>query len=160
MISLPLKITGKVRHGKELGRTIGMPTVNLIPDEDAFSNIPADADQTIKADPSSVLNRSDFGVYFSEVCIESTVFNGITNIGIRPTVTAGIENRPAVTIETYIYDFTGDLYDQTVSVTLLAFHRPEMRFSSVDELSAQMHSDMDVGRQFFRDRTGSGSSVR
>ena len=132
MTSLPLKITGRVLHGQALGRTIGMPTVNLIPDsitDRAFLELP-------------------FGVYYSEIDVEGRIYKGITNIGIRPTVTAGMENKPAVTVETYIYDFNDDLYDREITVTLLEFRRPEMRFSSVEELSAQMHEDMEAGRNY------------
>ena len=141
MNSLPLTITGRVRHGRALGRTIGMPTVNLIPDsiaDRAFLNLP-------------------FGVYFSEITAGGTVYSGVTNIGIRPTVTAGREDTPSVTVETYIFDFSGDLYDREISVKLIEFHRPEMRFGSVDELSAQMHRDMEDGRRFFSETDGSGA---
>ena len=141
MNSLPLTITGRVRHGKALGRTIGMPTVNLIPDsiaDRAFLSLP-------------------FGVYFSEISADGTVYRGVTNIGIRPTVTADREDTPSVTVETYIFDFAGDLYGCDISVTLIAFHRPEMRFGSVDELSAQMHRDMEDGRRFFSETDGFGA---
>ena len=141
MNSLPLTITGRVRHGKALGRTIGMPTVNLIPDsitDRAFLSLP-------------------FGVYFSEITADGTVYRGVTNIGIRPTVTAGREDTPSVTVETYIFDFSGDLYDREISVKLIEFHRPEMRFGSVDELSAQMYRDMEDGRRFFSEKDGSGA---
>ncbi len=129
MITLPYTIKGRVRHGKELGRTIGMPTVNLSPDADFFT--------------------PDFGVYYSKIEFDSRTLFGVTNIGIRPTVTAGHEEKPAVTVETFIFDFEGDLYDREISVTLLAFRRPEQRFSSVEELSAQMHEDIEAGRKFF-----------
>lgn len=141
MNSLPLTITGRVRHGKALGRTIGMPTVNLIPDsitDRAFLDLP-------------------FGVYFSKITADGTVYRGVTNIGIRPTVTAGREDTPSVTVETYIFDFSGDLYDREISVKLIEFHRPEMRFGSVDELSAQMHRDMEDGLRFFSKQDGSGA---
>ena len=128
MITLPYTIKGRVRHGKELGRTIGMPTVNLVPD-DAFA--------------------ADFGVYYSKIEFDGKALCGVTNIGIRPTVTAGYEEKPAVTVETFIFDFDGDLYDREITVTLLAFRRPEQRFSSVEELSARMHEYMEAGREFF-----------
>ena len=149
MITLPYAIKGRVRHGKELGRTIGMPTVNLVPDADAFIPGPAATAPDSDEKSSAGLSRSDFGVYFSEIDIDGRTYQGVTNIGIRPTVTAGCEAKPAVTIETFIFDFEGDLYDREISVTLLAFRRPEQRFSSVDELSAQMHKDMEAGREYF-----------
>ena len=129
MITLPYTIKGRVRHGKELGRTIGMPTVNLVPDADTFTPV--------------------FGVYYSKIEFDGKALCGVTNIGIRPTVTAGHEEKPAVTVETFIFDFDGDLYDREITVTLLAFRRPEQRFSSVEELSARMHEDMEAGREFF-----------
>ena len=149
MITLPYTIKGRVRHGKELGRTIGMPTVNLVPDADAF--IPGSAATAPDNDKKSSagLSRSDFGVYYSEIEFDGIKYRGVTNIGIRPTVTAGREAKPAVTIETFIFDFEGDLYDRDITVTLLAFRRPEQRFSSVEELSAQMHKDMEAGREYF-----------
>ncbi len=148
MISLPLKISGIVRHGKELGRTIGMPTVNLIPTEDAFTDMQGNPLADNEAKAADILSRLDFGVYFSETEFNGKVYKSITNVGIRPTVTEGRESRPAVTVETYIYDFAEDVYDRKISVTLLAFHRPEMRFSSVEDLSAQMHADLEAGLNY------------
>ena len=148
MISLPLKISGIVRHGKELGRTIGMPTVNLIPTEDAFTNMQGNPLSDNETKAADILSRLDFGVYFSETEFNEKTYKSITNVGIRPTVTEGRESSPAVTVETYIYDFREDVYGKRIAVTLLAFHRPEMRFSSVEELSAQMHADLEAGRNY------------
>ena len=149
MITLPYTIKGRVRHGKELGRTIGMPTVNLVPDDDAF--VPDTAAETPDRGEqiSAGLSPPDFGVYYSRIEFDGKALFGVTNIGIRPTVTAGHEEKPAVTVETFIFDFDGDLYDREITVTLLAFRRPEQRFSSVEELSARMHEDMEAGREFF-----------
>ena len=149
MITLPYKIKGRVRHGKKLGRTIGMPTVNLVPYADAFTQGTAAAASDRDEYFSDGLSRSDFGVYYSEIEFDGKTLCGVTNIGIRPTVTEGREEKPAITVETYIFDFDGDLYDREITVTLLAFRRPEQRFSSVAELSARMHDDMNAGRKFF-----------
>ncbi len=148
MISLPLKISGRVRHGKELGRTIGMPTVNLIPTEGAFSDMQGNPLADNAAEAADILSRLDFGVYFSSTEFNGKTYKSITNVGIRPTVTKGRESNPAVTVETYIYDFDEDVYERLITVTLLAFHRPEMHFSSVEELSAQMHADLEAGRNY------------
>lgn len=129
MLGEPFMIYGKVMHGQKLGRKLGMPTINQIPAR------------------GKVLPPN--GVYFSRVEIEGMkkVYTGITNIGIKPTVgSAGI------LAETHIMDFSGDLYGKDCRILLYHFQRGEKKFSSIDELSEQMHKDMDMGREFFERR--------
>ena len=121
---LPISITGIVQHGKQLGRTLDMPTVNLLP----------------KAD----LSQLPFGVYYSRVHVGHEIFRGITNVGRKPTVS----NEHVIGVETYIYDFNSDLYDREITVDLLAFRRPEQRFASIGELRRQIHEDMEAGRTY------------
>ncbi|WP_026669303.1 bifunctional riboflavin kinase/FAD synthetase [Butyrivibrio sp. AE3006] len=118
-------VGGFVEHGKKLGRTIGFPTVNLLPPDE-------------KCLPP-------YGVYFSEVRIDGRVFHGMTNIGCRPTVS----NSGQVSVETYIYDLDEDLYGKYLEIALLTFHRKEQRFSDVNALKAQMDLDLEAGRNFF-----------
>ena len=118
-------VGGFVEHGKKLGRTIGFPTVNLLP--------PAE-----KCLPPN-------GVYFSEVEIDGQTYNGMTNIGLRPTVS----NNGQISVETYIYDLDADLYGKYLEISLLTFHRKEQRFSGVDALRAQLDQDLEAGRNFF-----------
>ena len=120
-LGAPYKITGKIVHGKALGRRIGIPTLNQMPPSDKL--------------------LPPFGVYYSEVKTEGGIYKGITNIGIKPTVTN--ENR--VTVETSLYDFSGDLYGETAEVSLLTFRRPEMRFSGIAELKKTMEKDISAG---------------
>ena len=108
-------------HGRALGRRIGIPTLNQMPPTDKL--------------------LPPFGVYYSEVKTEGRVFKGITNIGIKPTVT----NDRQVTVETSLYNFSGDLYGETAEVSLLTFRRPEMRFSGVAELKKTMEKDIRAG---------------
>ncbi len=121
----PYYVGGFVEHGKRLGRTIGFPTVNILP--------PAE-----KCLPP-------FGVYFSEVRIGDRKFCGMTNIGLRPTVS----DSGVISVETYIYDFEEDLYGKYLEVALLVFHRREMKFSGVDALKEQMNLDLEAGRNYF-----------
>ena len=107
-----------VREGRQFGRKIGCPTINQIP--------PADR----------MLPR--FGVYESTVHFGNEVYTGITNVGIKPTVSS--ESKPI--FETHIPDFSGDLYGVTVKVTLNRFLRKERCFASVDELKAQIEKDI------------------
>ena len=113
----PLAYTLPVVHGKQLGRTLGFPTIN----------------QEIK--PFMV--RPKRGVYASEVTIRGVHYPAITNIGTKPTVKSDdMEN-----METHIIGFDDNLYGQETKVTLLAYIRGERRFDSLDELKAQLESD-------------------
>ena len=117
----PYRITGKIVHGRALGRRIGIPTLNQIPPADKL--------------------LPPFGVYYSEVKADGRVFKGMTNIGIKPTVTD--EHR--TTVETYLYNFSGDLYGEYADVKLLTFRRPEKRFADIKELQRTMQEDIRAG---------------
>ena len=107
-----------VLHGDERGRTIGFPTINQkYPD---------------------VLVPIKFGVYAVKVIIEDEEYNGIANIGVRPTW-----KTEHIMSETYIENFSGDLYERLVTVKPLAFLRGETVFSSVDELKSTIINDID-----------------
>lgn len=118
-------VGGFVEHGKKLGRTIGFPTVNLLPPSE-------------KCLPPN-------GVYFSEVKIDGQIYNGMTNIGYRPTVS----DNGQISVETYIYDLDADLYGKYLEISLLTFHRKEQRFAGVEALKAQLDQDLEAGRNFF-----------
>lgn len=122
MLGSPYRVNGQVEHGRRLGRTIGMPTANLIPEEDKL--LPPN------------------GVYYSRVTIGDSDYKGISNVGCKPTVS----DERKMGVETYLYDFTGDIYGQDISVALLAFCRPEKKFDSVESLKAQMMRDIAAGR--------------
>ena len=113
-------ITGLVREGKKLGRTIGFPTLNLIPDE------------------NKLLPKS--GVYATEAEIDGRIWRAITNVGSNPTVESG--NR--IKVETHLLDFSEDAYGKEITVRFLRFIRDEKRFSSIDELKEQIKSDLDL----------------
>lgn len=123
LIGFPYSVTGTVVHGKKLGRTIGMPTVNLLPPKDKL--LPPN------------------GVYFSYVSYGGRHYQSISNIGCKPTVS---EER-VTGVETYLYDFAEDIYGKEITVNLLEFKRPEMKFSSVEELKGQMQRDIAEGRE-------------
>ena len=120
----PYQILGTVLHGNALGRTIGIPTVNQIPESDKL--------------------LPPHGVYYSTVRLDGREYPGMTNIGVKPTVT----DAGAVTVETHIYDYTGDLYGRVITTSLLTFRRPERRFSGLDELEQTMQEDLTAGKQY------------
>ncbi len=124
LLGCPYTLHGIVSHGRALGRTIGIPTVNVIPSKEKL--LPPN------------------GVYYSIVRVGDKILRGMTNIGTKPTIT----DENLVVSETYLYDFSGDLYDKEISVSLLSFKRPEMKFSGVDELKTQMSLDVENGRLY------------
>ncbi len=126
LLGTPYTITGIVQHGKKLGRTIEMPTVNLLPVADKL--------------------LPPFGVYFSNIYHGERMFRGVTNIGYRPTVS---DNR-TISVETFIYDFNENLYGEEIIVALLFYRRSEMKFDSVEELKWQMQRDRDAGKNYFQ----------
>ncbi len=120
-LGAPYSIWGCVVHGNRFGRTIGMPTVNLMP-------------------PVNKLLPPN-GVYYSEVYLEGRRYMGITNVGYKPTVSSELQ----MGVETYIYDFDKEIYGVQIGVSLLAFKRPERRFKDADELKTQMAKDIEEG---------------
>ncbi|MCR4587414.1 MAG: bifunctional riboflavin kinase/FAD synthetase [Lachnospiraceae bacterium] len=118
-------ILSTVRHGQRLGHVIGMPTMNLIPEEEKL--------------------LPPYGVYFSESLVNGAWYKGVTNIGMRPTVSS----EPKVTVETFLFDFDADIYDETVGVKLHHYSRAEMRFENVEALSARMHEDAREAADYF-----------
>lgn len=127
LLGTPYPVMGTVQHGNRIGRTLGMPTLNLLP--------PAD-----KLLPPS-------GVYYSGVWLKGRYYKAISNIGCRPTIE---EKAKRLGVETYLYDFCGDAYGEEIEVNLYAFKRPEERFCSLDALKAQLEEDIAAGEAYIR----------
>lgn len=125
LLGYPFNIIGEVVHGHELGRTIGMPTANIV------------APDTKLLPPN--------GVYYSKAKIFGKLYHAVTNIGYKPTITG----HNAKGIETYVYDFKGDLYGKSIEVELFHYGRPEMKFSSIEALKTQMQKDGERSRRYF-----------
>ena len=134
LLGEPYSVEGEVLHGYQLGRKLQMPTINMCPPEGKM--------------------LPPFGVYFAKVSVWNEAnldwdsYTGITNIGLKPTV----EAERKVGVETHIFDFEGDLYGRLVRVELLKFHRPEMRFESVEVLKAELHKDSQICRKYLEKR--------
>ena len=121
LLGEPFTVFGEVVHGNQLGRTLGMPTINQLPPENKL--------------------LPPFGVYFSEVEMEGRVYKGITNIGKKPTVNLG----ETVGVETFLYNFNQDVYGDPAQVRLLSFKRPEKKFADVESLKKQIKEDVEAG---------------
>ena len=118
-------VSGKVKHGKQIGRTIGIPTVNLIPPEEKL--------------------LPPFGVYMTEVLIDGKKYYGVTNVGCKPT----IQGDNPVGVETHVLDFKEDVYNEVVTVEFLRKIRPEQKFDSIEKLKEQMKKDVAFTRDYF-----------
>lgn len=125
LLGYPYELTGPVRHGKQLGRTLGFPTMNIEPEA------------------QKILPR--YGVYACRVKIDGKWYNGVGNAGVKPTVT---DERRRL-FEVYAYGYEGNAYDKEVTVRFCGFERPEVKFGSVEELKEQVMKDMQYGINFF-----------
>jgi riboflavin kinase/FMN adenylyltransferase len=124
LLGHPFSISGRVVHGDELGRTIGFPTANI----------------PLRRQVSPVK-----GVYAVEVAVlGDTLLPGVANIGTRPTV-AGVRQQ----LEVHLLDVVMDLYGRHIDVILRKKIRNEQRFSSLDELKAQIARDELTARELF-----------
>ncbi len=125
LLGYPYTLTAKVVHGKALGQKLGSPTLNqYFPD-------------------GMLIPRH--GVYVTECMVGDSCYPAVSNVGSRPTV----ESEASVNCETYLLDFSGDLYNSEVSVSFLRFLRPEIRFSSKEKLAEQIQTDISSAIAYF-----------
>ena len=126
LLGHPHVLTGIVCHGRHLGSTIGFPTANL-----TFA-------------PGVLVPAH--GVYAGRLEIEGETEPqyAVTNIGVRPTV----DDSDRVTVESYILDFSADLYGKQIRLEFLEFLRPERKFASLAELTEQIGKDADRVRGY------------
>lgn len=124
LLGKPYSICGRVAHGNKLGRTIGFPTANIM------------------------LNRLVTpiqGVYAVQVETPSGKFNGIANVGNRPTI-----NGTKPLLEVHIFDFKGDLYGKAIAVSFLHKVRNETKFESFEALKLQIEKDVAEVKSYFK----------
>ncbi|MBE6776861.1 MAG: bifunctional riboflavin kinase/FAD synthetase [Ruminococcaceae bacterium] len=118
LLARPFSFTGEIIKGDGRGRTMGFPTVN-------------------QKYPQELVNVK-FGVYKTTVQIDGECYDAVTNIGLRPTFKSD-----CCLSETYIKNFTGDLYGKNVRVFLNSFLRSEKKFASKEELMKQIKKDIE-----------------
>ena len=118
-------LTGKVVKGKQLGRTIGFPTSNIVLEED-YKLIPKN------------------GVYIVESFVEDKKVLGMMNIGTRPTVDGTTQ-----TIEIHFLNLDTNLYDSTITISILKAIREEVKFESLDALKIQLAKDKKTTEDYF-----------
>lgn len=123
MLDHPYRIIGRVEQGKHLGRTLGLPTANIIPDD-------------TKLLPPN-------GVYRTVVVVNERSYHAISNVGVNPTVESGNQ----IKVETHILDYQEYIYNEIVQVQFYDFIRPEKNFESVEALKDQIHEDIEKCRE-------------
>ncbi len=119
-------LSGPVRHGKKLGRLLGCPTANQIV-------------------PAGILEPVH-GVYAAKAWLpDGSCYMAVTNVGSRPS----LEDGTHVTVESWLLDFSGDLYESNLRVEFCKFLRPEQKFAALDDLVAQIQADGEAARAYF-----------
>ena len=121
----PHVLTGEVVSGRQLGRTLGIPTANLHLPEGIVC--PA------------------FGVYACRALVDGKYYLAVTNVGVRPTVSG-----QGITIEPWILDFSGDLYGREISLEFHKFLRPEQKFPSLEALQAAIFENAAQTRELLQ----------
>lgn len=130
MLGRYYSITADVVNGQHLARKLGFPTVNMIPKDDVM---------LIKN-----------GVYVTRVNVGGEQKYGITNVGVRPTV-----NGDLLCAETHIFDYSGDLYGERLTVEFVHFLRAETKFEGVEALAEQVENDIQRAKEYILSQSAS-----
>jgi riboflavin kinase/FMN adenylyltransferase len=128
MLGYPWFVTAEVIHGEKRGRDLGYPTANM------------------RLDPAASLR---YGIYAVRAAVGGERHDGVASFGRRPTFDNG-----APLLETFLFDFKGDLYGKTLDVALIGFIRPEAKFDSVEALIKQMDDDSAKARAVLKANPG------
>ena len=115
-----------VIHGKALGRTLGIPTIN----------------QNIQGKQFTLKN----GIYATLCTVDGIKYHGVTNLGLRPTV----DDDGHKNIETHIIDFNEDCYGKNVKIEFVSRIRDEIKFESVEALKCQIQRDVQSAKDYFQ----------
>ncbi|MCD1117069.1 bifunctional riboflavin kinase/FAD synthetase [Chryseobacterium turcicum] len=123
MLGYSYSVSGTVVHGKKLGRTIGYPTANI-------------ETENLKLLPKK-------GAYIVEVFVKNQQYKGMLSVGTNPTV-----NGEKLTVEVYILDFEGDIYDERITVKFRDYLHEEIKFEGLDKLIERLDEDKRLTEEF------------
>ena len=115
ILGFPWSVSVEVIHGEKRGRDLGFPTANM------------------RLDPGCGLRH---GIYAMRVAVDGKLYGGVASFGRRPTFDNG-----APLLETFLFDFKGDLYGKVVDAAFIGWIRPELKFDSIDALVVRMNED-------------------
>lgn len=125
LLGYPYSMCGVVKPGKKLGRTLGFPTMNVAWEERKIA--------------------PRFGVYACQIEIDGKMYEGIGNVGVKPTVSKTSE----LLTEVFVFDYNQDAYGKKIRIFFCEFERPEKKFQSVEELKKNVDADILYGREYF-----------
>ena len=125
LLSANYSITETVIYGKQLGRKLGIPTIN----------------QNIESKTLILKN----GIYSTICTIDNKKYFGVTNVGMRPTVDLNASKN----IETHILDFQEDCYGKAITVEFVHRIRDEIKFNNIDDLKARIQKDIEITKEYF-----------
>ena len=118
-------VTGIVKAGTQLGRTLSYPTFNLEWPEEKL--------------------LPPMGVYFTRTMLDGIWYNGISNIGVKPT----LSDKNELLIKTHLFGYNGNAYGKRAKVELLKLHREEIKFRNIEELQACVFQDILCAKRYF-----------
>ncbi len=127
-LSYTYSIAGTVQQGRKIGRTIGIPTANVLP-ESEYKPIPA------------------IGVYVTRVLYNNVVYKSVTSVGLNPTID---EHNTKPTIEVHLLDFDSDLYNQYIRVYFVERIRDEQKYDSLQELQSAIKHDIEIAKRILK----------
>ncbi|WP_020527160.1 bifunctional riboflavin kinase/FAD synthetase [Flexithrix dorotheae] len=119
------QLSGVVEKGDQIGRTLGFPTANIHVEED-YKLIPAN------------------GIFAVQVQVKAKNYNGMLNIGFRPTIAGNLTKR----IEVNIFDFDQDIYGEKITLSFVKYLRSEIKFSGIEELKTQLKKDKEEALKY------------
>lgn len=123
LLGRPYAVRGTIVTGDGRGRTIGFPTANVELHEPFVT--PA------------------LGVYAVRAVLDGTAYNGVMNLGKKPTF---VDNLEKPTLEVHLFDFSESVYGKEMTIEFISYLRPERKFSAIDELISQIHRDADQAK--------------
>lgn len=127
LLGAPYFVMGEVLHGNALGRTMNMPTANILPDGEK--------------------KLLPYGVYATIIQVRDKQYFGVTNVGKKPTI-----GEYAVGVETFIMDFQENIYGETIQVFFHDFIREERKFDGIEALHQQIEKDKETARRLLTER--------
>ena len=123
LLEAPYFIKGRVEEGNKIGRTLSVPTANIR--------------------PSAEKELPPFGVYAVRVLAFGRLYDGVCNLGVKPTV-SGVS---PVGAEVWLFSYSGDLYGQEIVICLYAYQRPERKFENMEKLKEQIQLDTEQAKR-------------
>jgi len=122
MLGYDYYLSGNIVEGNHVGRQMGFPTANIHP-----------------LDPNKLIPMN--GVYAIRAQLRGKMYNGMLNIGFRPTLDSAMAVK---TIEAHLFDISGDFYDEEIIIHFVLRVRDEMKFNGLDALKQQLHKDKAI----------------